>query len=674
MKKLLIALGALVALLAIAVLVVPPLIPTAAYKQMLLDRVSAATGRTVRIDGRFGLTILPQPSLFANRVALANMPGETPSDMMTVGKLSLRLALLPLLSGHLVVRSFVLDKPVINLVVDKNGRPNWRFAQRPTQPAAAAGVRSPGGTGAPGFLKALTLGEVRIVDGRVTCADARTGAREAVDSVNLTLSLPALDRPMVAAGTATWRKEAIALALRIADPEALLVSRPTAVRGDISAKLLRAGFEGTLKAAEPVTATGTLTIGAPSLNRLVAWLSDHSAPQPTADALQLHGEATLAGADIALKGAAFTLGAIKGNGNVRLDDTGVRPDIAAQLTLGKLDLDPYLPAASTPPAPTPASPAAPGPSAPPHATVAPPALAPLRRVDANLDLTFAGLTMRRWEAGPSQVALTLKDGRLTAKVDRIALYGGGGTATLTLDATAVPAMTLSCKLSGVQLEPLLVAAANTDRLEGAADVDLQVSADGDSQQEILSSLSGSGRLDVRNGALQGIDLVKLLRSAGDALNNPAAARLPAVTGGSEKTAFSQLSASYTIRHGVLSSNDLSLRGSLFAASGQGSINLADRTLDYRLQVKLYSPSKLRIGGVTLSELTVPIVATGPWDNPSYRPDLAAALRDVAKGRVVRELIQKIPGAKSDKGIGTILQDLPPAAPKAGGVLQQLFGR
>jgi AsmA protein len=176
MKKLLIAVGALVALLAIAVLVVPLLIPTAAYKQVLLDRVSAATGRAVRIDGRFGFTILPQPSFFATNVALANMPGETPSDVATVGKLSLRLAFWPLLSGHVVVRSFVLDRPAIDLAVDKNGRPNWRFGQRSTQPAAAAGVRAPGTAGALGFLKTLASGEVRIVDARVNYADARPGA------------------------------------------------------------------------------------------------------------------------------------------------------------------------------------------------------------------------------------------------------------------------------------------------------------------------------------------------------------------------------------------------------------------------------------------------------------------------------------------------------------------
>lgn len=674
MKKILMAIGALVVLLVIAVFVVPALMPAGVVKQVLLDRINAATGRTAHIDGKVGFTILPQLSFFADNVALANAPGAAPTNMVTVGRLSARIALMPLLSGHVVARSFVLYRPVINLSVDKGGRPNWRFAPRSARVGAAVGTRGPGGGGAPGFLKTMTSGELQIVDGRITYADARSGARDEADFVDLHLSMPSLDQPLAADGSLTWRKERIRLSLHLADPGAALANKPVAVNGTITAKLLHVGFKGTLRAGVHVTANGTLSMDAPSIGRLAAWIGDgrRYTPGPTVVPLKLHSEAALAGASIALRHAAFSLGAIKGAGDMRFDGAGARPYIAAKLTLGKVDLDPHR---AAPSAATPA--AARRDQAPPRTPAAhngsarPVDLALLKRVDGNFDLTFAGLAMGKWQIGPSHLSIGLKDGRLTSDLDRMALYGGGAKATMTLDAAAVPRMTLSCKLSGVQLKPLLAAAADTERLEGAANLDLQVAGDGNSRRDILSSLSGNGRIEVRNGALRGIDLTKLLGSAESALNNLATAQAPAVTGPSKKTAFSRLSGTYTIRRGILFNKDLSLRGSQFAADGQGSANLMDHTLDYRLNVKLYSPSKIRIAGVTMSELTVPIVVTGPWGNPSYRPDLAAALRHIAKGRVLRELKKRIPGVTGEKGLGGLLHNVPGGAGKA---LQKLFGR
>jgi AsmA protein len=654
MKKILLAVAGVVLLLVVVVLIVPLLIPTAAYEQELLDRISAATGRPARIDGRFGFTILPQLSLSANKVTLANEPGATPADMLAIDKMSLRVALIPLLSGHLVVRSLVLDKPVIDLAIDKSGRPNWRFAQS-AAPPPTVGAHSAAAGGAAAFTE-LILHNVSIVDGEMTLTDARTGARQEADQINLNLTLPSHDEPIAAAGSLTWHKERAALALHVADAAALLAGKPVATDASITAELLHLAFKGTLAAGEPVAANGTLSVTAPSVSRLVAWADGQPGPASGAadGGLELHGAATLAGADVTLQHTDFSLGAIKGAGDLQIDDRGIRPDVTATLTLGKLDLDPYLPAPRAPPASAAAATrTAPRAPAPPHGDAVPFDLTPLTRFDGHLDLTLAGLIADKWVAGPSHVSISLKDGQLTSDLDRSALYGGGAKATMTVDATAVPRMTLSCQLAAVQLKPLLAAAADTERLEGTANLDLNITGDGNSRPQILASLSGSGRLDVRDGALRGIDLEKLVNGASVVLNNPAAAPLRAVGDASETTAFSQLSGSYTIRQGVLSNNDLSLRGSRLTATGQGSVNLVARTLDYRLDVKLQSPSTIRIAGASLSELTVPVVVSGPWDAPSYRPDLTAAARGLVKGKVLRELGQKLPGVS--------------------GVLQQLFG-
>jgi AsmA protein len=356
---------------------------------------------------------------------------------------------------------------------------------------------------------------------------------------------------------------------------------------------------------------------------------------------------------------------------------GARPVVDAKLTLGKVDLDPYLPspgaAPASAPAPSAAHPAPARGAAPPRANAAPAGLGGLRRVDGTADLTLAGLVAHKLTLGPAHIVLRLKDGRLASNLDRAAFYGGGATAALTVDATtATPRMTLSATLAGVQLGPLLAAAADSSRLQGTADLDLKVAGAGASRRAIMASLSGSGRINVRNGALRGIDLAKLMSGVSSTLKNPSAAHLPKATGSSEKTEFSQLSGSYTIHNGILVNNDLSLRGASFTAGGTGRVNLVDRTLNYRLVAKLDLPSRVRIGGVTMSEVTVPVVVSGPWNAPDYRPDLAAMVRDLAKGRALHELQKRLGGGK---GLGQVLRGLTGGGggSSGGNVLQRLFG-
>ena len=89
-----------------------------------------------------------------------------------------------------------------------------------TAPATTGAARQATGGGA-GVMasRACTLGDVRLVDGRVSYSDARSGAAYAIDNINMTVSLPSLDSPMKADGSLVWNKEKIALHARHRQPE-----------------------------------------------------------------------------------------------------------------------------------------------------------------------------------------------------------------------------------------------------------------------------------------------------------------------------------------------------------------------------------------------------------------------------------------------------------------------
>ena len=124
MKKILIIVGVIVALVIAALLIAPLVIPVDTYKTELLAQVEKATGRKARIDGDFGISLFPTVRFSAGKVSLANARGGKAANMVSLDKLNVQVAILPLLSGTVVIDSFVLDKPVINLEVDAQGRPN----------------------------------------------------------------------------------------------------------------------------------------------------------------------------------------------------------------------------------------------------------------------------------------------------------------------------------------------------------------------------------------------------------------------------------------------------------------------------------------------------------------------------------------------------------------------
>lgn len=100
-----IVLGVLLGLLGLAAFVVPPMLDWNRYRMTLAELVSDRLGREVHIDGALSLALLPQPTLTAARISLADA-GDGVS--VTVAELRLRLGLGPLLRGQVDAQELVI--------------------------------------------------------------------------------------------------------------------------------------------------------------------------------------------------------------------------------------------------------------------------------------------------------------------------------------------------------------------------------------------------------------------------------------------------------------------------------------------------------------------------------------------------------------------------------------
>ena len=664
MKKILIGLGCVVALVVVAAVVVPAFVPVEVYKKELLTRIEESTGRQARIDGDFAFSILPRVEFIAGKVSLGNAQGGKAETMMSLERLTVRVAVIPLLSGNLEVDTLVLEKPVINLEVDKAGRPNWQFAAagasapKPSAPAAESS-----GMG----LAGLRLDDVRLVDGRVSYADARTGAAHRIDDVDLEVSLPSLDSPMKAAGSLVWNKERVTLALGLSRPNAFLAGGATDIEAGLTAAPVNLSFKGSASAGRTQAAQGAVDLDVPSVRKLAAWAgSPLDAPGSGLGPLRITGTLDMKGKLVAFRDARLSLDDIKGAGDLSFDGSRARPFIKAALKLGMLDLNPYLP----PEEPS-GRPAAGGKAGPSDWSDEPIDLKALNDLNAELDLGVDGLAIRKIKVGESSLMVRLRDGVLVTDLTKLAMYGGNGRATVTTNAKGpVPSVTVDFALADFQANPFLTDVMDFERLEGTAHADAKVSTRGRSQREMISALSGGGKVQFLNGAIRGINLAAMAR-------NVTSAFLDSGAGAPQKTDFSEITGTYRIAGGIVTNDDLQMLAPLMRLTGKGQVDLPKRQVNYRLEPKLVATTEGQGGAAGAKGITVPVIIKGPFHDLSYGPDLSGAVEGLARepGKALDSLKGLIPGQGSG-GSGTEKPADEPSSQPSGPLdgLKDLFGR
>jgi len=658
MKKLAIRIGVvvgvLVVLLVVAAFVVPSMIPVDTYKSRLLAQVKESTGRDMRIDGPMHLSILPHLGLDASNVSLSNAPGAQSKDMLTLGKLQVELELFPLLSGTVVVDSFVLVDPVIALEVDKQGRANWEFTPakpapgQPAPPATAAAQKpAPAGGSNLGALESIRLGDVRLQNGTISYLDQRTGKGEKIDKINASLSLPDFDSPFKANGSLQYRSVTVNLKLAVDKMRDLLEKQGSGVQASVASDMINFDFKGKAAATQTTTASGDIDLKVPSLRKLGNWVG---APIPPTGQglgpLAISGKLAMSGSDIKFDDAQLSLDEIKGKGQIEVNTAGAKPDIKGKLALDSLNMNPYLPAEAQK-APAAGTAGGGGGSAGAKGGGwSDEAIDVSGLKAANVDFTLSANAIQygKFKIDRSTVALRLKDARFVADLTDFAAYQGTGKATVNLDGSgAEPQVAVTSTMANVQVEPVLRDAINLDRLTGKGNIELAINGHGKSERAIISTLSGKGGFNVADGEIKGLDLLKLLNSATSIVGSG----VNALTGGGggNSTQFTHLSGTYTMASGIMHNNDLSLEAPGLAAAGAGTVDLPQQTVDYKVTPKV-------------AGLGVPVLIKGPWNNITYLPDVAGIVKggvggaaDLLKG-VVPGAGGQQQGSGSSQGSGS----------------------
>ena len=306
----------------------------------------------------------------------------------------------------------------------------------------------------------------------------------------------------------------------------------------------------------------------------------------------------------------------------------------------------------------------------------------LKGLNANGRLQVGQLQTNGLKLANVKAEIHAANGRLDVAPHSANLYEGSVSGAIT--AMADGRVALKENLNGVSVGPLLRDAAQKDVLEGKGNVVLDVNTAGKSVNAMKKALAGNARVQLKDGAIKGINLAEVFRKAKSALGTSEQRAQAAQT---EKTDFSELNATFKIQNGVAHNDDLDVKSPLFRVGGAGNIDIGNSTIDYTTKATVVATTQGQ-GGADLAQLsgvTVPVRLVGPFDALSYKVDYAAAATNLAKTKAGEKIkgaleerlgIKKPSGDQQQSGQGSSAQQAPSSDPRdqVKEKLKGLFGR
>jgi len=186
-----------IGLLIVTLLVVPLFIDVNSYKTQIEQSVEDATGRKLTI-GKVSASLFPWIGVELDDVHLANREGFAKRDFISVQRLNVKLALLPLLSKNIEIKDFEVATPTIYLERHADGQSNWGdlvASEAVEAESSAASAPSSEASAAPVALAALQAESLILSGGELIWVDA-DAAPVVLSELNIALTDVQLERPV----------------------------------------------------------------------------------------------------------------------------------------------------------------------------------------------------------------------------------------------------------------------------------------------------------------------------------------------------------------------------------------------------------------------------------------------------------------------------------------------
>ena len=577
------------------------------FKPEIVDAVKKQTGRELVISDDLFWTFFPVIGINLGGVSLSNPEGFTPKAMLEVKKAVAEVALMPLFSQKIEIAELSLDGATINLVTRKNGTSSFDGLSGDNSPKTASPVAAESSSNAK--LNDINIGGISITNTQINMIDEANKQTQVFTLSSFTLGEFSLDKfaPIAFEFSATM-------------PDMTVSSE---AKGEL--KLSRDFKQLVINGLKIDTVVEGESIPNKKLETSVSL-----ATQIALDKQQLS-------VDI----AQLTAASITAAGKVGVNYGTKISQINADFQVGDIDLDTLLPKTEATATAEQALAA--------NTQAVEPDLSALKQLDVKLKLTVKSIKVANLSTQNWLMDVGIKNGVLDLTKLNADLYQGQLLVSAQVDARqAVASYQFDKKVTGVQIRPLLKDAADVDLLAGTANFDVKGKGKSLIPEQLKKNLLANGHFDINDGALYGVNIPQMIRSAQAKLKGD----LSPETKAERKTDFSSLTGSFSLDNGVATNPDLALSSPLLRLDGKGTANLLTEALDYRLTASLVNSLKGQGGSDkdALAGVDIPLAITGTFQKPEYALDTKALLNnqlkeetDKAKEKLKDSLLKKLGG-------------------------------
>ncbi|OMH28100.1 AsmA family protein [Motiliproteus sp. MSK22-1] len=640
MKGLLKVIGGLVVILVVTIVAAGLLLDPNDYKEEIETLAREKASVELTIGGDIGWSLFPTLGLELAQVDAKSLDGK---PLASLNKAQVSVKLSALLQGQVLMDGVLIDGLQLAIVASEES-------------AEASGQNNDAGGESTQALH-IDIGKVDIRNANISYEDPKTGQKFVLTDFNFSgenvvtqqdfpaamefnlavykgsdvpsMSIDAELRTQIFVDTVNNLFKATELDLAVdlkgdafgdktvpislqADLLADIAADRTEVKGlslNLADLALTADIDIQQMSAKPKL-TGKLQVAAFDLKQLLAALGQEVINTSDSDALKKLALSTQ------LSGPANSLGLKELD--LQLDDTRFKGEISYDLATGaqqlilqgdQINLDRYLP-----PADQQVEPEVQSETSAERYPKTP--LLPLDTLKAfNLDVDFglSQLQVSGLKLSDLKLQVNAKNGLV--KVSKVAgkLYEGSFDNSAVIDARKQPLkLSVHKQISQVQLGGIMKDLAEKDTFSGVFNMKGDYQSSGNSIYDIVHSLDGKLDFSVKDGRLNGVNLIDKLCSGILQLQG----KTPDTQAADSYTEFSNLSGTVNMDKGVLVNPDLKAALIGVNLGGNGQVDLPEEALDYGLSLTVLQELKgpnCQIDN-KLHNLSLPLRCTGGFDD------------------------------------------------------------
>ncbi|MBU0698773.1 MAG: AsmA-like C-terminal region-containing protein, partial [Proteobacteria bacterium] len=268
---------------------------------------------------------------------------------------------------------------------------------------------------------------------------------------------------------------------------------------------------------------------------------------------------------------------------------------------------------------------------------------PLRKLVLNGNARIGKLKIKNARMENVHLKINAKNGIFDLDPFSLKLYQGAVSGKGALNVQKdTPATEFKLEAEGIQAGPLLNDVLKKDFLEGTLKATLSLAMSGDEAGQIKKTLDGNGDLLFKDGAVKGIDLAGMVR------NVQAAFGLAEKSAQKPKTDFAEIHVPFAVKRGLTTTSNTTMLSPLLRITAAGKADLVTETLDFRVEPKFVGTLKGQGDAMERSGITVPVLVSGSFASPNFRPDLEGLFKKKIE-ETLPELQKSLLGGDKKKG-------------------------